>query len=98
MLRKVESEEVMCIAHMVETIVNDWTGEDRDAADAAAARDFPHALWWEITYAVDAENLRDELATGERIMGLRFNTDPHPDVEITLPTAKLRYLTCSRAA
>jgi hypothetical protein len=38
----------MCIADMVEIIVNDWTDADWGDVEAAAKRDFPQAMTWEI--------------------------------------------------
>jgi hypothetical protein len=89
----------MCIADMVEKIVNDWTDADFADANAAGAGEFPKAMDWEISYAVDiAQGLRQELARGERIMGLWFVEDPSHGAMIKMPAGKLDFLTYSRAA
>jgi hypothetical protein len=89
----------MCIADMVKKIVNDWADADFADTNAAGAREFPKAMDWEISYAVDiAQGLRQELAKGERIMCLRFVEDPSHRAMIKMPAGKIDFLTYARAA
>jgi hypothetical protein len=55
----------MCIAAMVEHVLTHWTDDDWNDVDAAAERDLPQAMMWEVLYVVGtARELRREIPEG----------------------------------
>jgi hypothetical protein len=84
----------MCIADMVETIINEWTPTDWHDPLSAAQRDFPSAISWEVDYAMYLAS-SVHLAEGETLVSIDFIEDPVPR-RIYLPGVMLRPYTIRR--